>query len=104
LGVTDITDEEIEIYQELQHQNYKPLADRQKEVLVLLSKMFEANKKTKMFRVDFFQNRLSDLWFHYCNSMGRSESWRVYRGAIFVRDSDLHFSQKVKFRLKAYLK
>lgn len=104
LGITDITDDEIGIYQELQHQNYKQLAQQQKEVLLLLTKMFEANETTNMFSLEFFQSHLSDLWFHYCNSIANSQIWSVYRSASFVKSSDLRFSQKIKFRLKAYLK
>jgi glycosyltransferase involved in cell wall biosynthesis len=103
LGVTDITDEEIEIYQELQHQNYKPLADRQKEVLVLLSKMFESNEKTLVFKREFFRVHLASLWFHYCNAITDENSWDLYHSAKFIASSDLRLFEKVKFRIKPYL-
>ena len=104
LGVTDITDAEILVYQELQHQNYIQLGNRRKEVLLLLNRMFVANGKTVMFEDGFFRIHLSTLWFHFCNAIGNSESWGAYKTASFVKSSDLGFSQKVKFRLKAYLK
>lgn len=104
LGVTDITDAEIFVYQELQHQNYIQLGNRQKEVLRLLNRMFAANGNTAMFTEEFFRVHLSNLCFHFCNAIGNSESWDTYKTASFVKKSDLRFPQKVKFRLKAYLK
>lgn len=104
LGLTDITDAEINMYQELQHQNYKQLADRQKEVLLFLNGMFTANAETAMFNHEFLRNHLSALWFHYCNGVANSDSWNIYNEAIFVNSSDLRFFQKVKLRIKAYLK
>jgi glycosyltransferase involved in cell wall biosynthesis len=104
LGVTDITDTEIFVYQELQHQNYIQLGNRQKEVLLLLNRMFAANGDTTIFTEELFRMHLSNLCFHFCNAIGNSESWGTYKAASFVKNSDLPFSQKVKFRLKAYLK
>ncbi len=104
LGLIDITDVEINMYQELQHQNYHQLADRQKEVLLLLKKMFNSNDETAMFNHEFFRNHLSTLWFHYCNSATNSNSWTIYHNACFIDNSDLSTAQKVKFRIKSYLR
>ncbi|MCF8461081.1 MAG: glycosyltransferase family 2 protein [Flavobacteriales bacterium] len=104
LGLTDITDAEIAMYQELQHQNYHQLADRQKEVLLLLNRMFNSNGEIAMFNHEFFRNQLSTLWFHYCNSATNSNSWTTYHHASFIANSDLSTAQKVKFRVKSYLR
>ena len=104
LGITDIDDAEILMYQELQHQNYNQLRSKSNEVLGLLNKMFTANGKSKKFKEEFLRLHLSTLWFHYCNATANSNTWTIYNSARFVTGSDLNFSQKIKFRLKPYLK
>jgi glycosyltransferase involved in cell wall biosynthesis len=104
LGVGDISDSDIHIYQELQHQNYRLLAERQNEVMHILSRLFTANAETGMFHHDFFRKHLSTLWFHYCNSVANSNSWTTYHDASFIDNSDLSTAQKIKFRIKSYLR
>lgn len=104
LGITNIDDAEILMYQELQHQNYNQLRSKANEVLGLLNKMFTANGKSKKFKEEFLRLHLSTVWFHYCNATANSNTWTIYNSARFVTGSDLNFSQKIKFRLKSYLK
>lgn len=104
LGVNDITDEEITIYQELQHQNYKQLAGRQTEVLQLLTRMFDANSRSAMFAQDLFRDHLAKLWFHYCYAVANAQSWATYHTAGFIDSSDMGTAQRVKFRVKSYLR
>lgn len=104
LGVSNISDEQILMYQELQHQNYKQLNHKAKEVLWLLQHLFNANKQSAAFSQDFFRNHIATIWFHYCNATAKSTTWAMYKSASFVASSDLSFTQKIKFRLKPYFK
>ena len=104
LGINDISDEEILMYQELQHQNYKQLSNKAKKVQLVLTSMFTANEKSEMFSQQFFNHHLSTVWFHYCSATANSKTWTMYNSANFVSGSDLSFFQKIKFRLKHYLK
>lgn len=103
LGVTNITDTDIHIYQELQHQNYQVLANQQEAVLQLLNNMFNANATSAMFEQEFFRKHVSATWFHYLNAVKPKQLWRRYQSASFVHTTDLDITQMLKLRLKSLL-
>lgn len=65
LGV-DITDEELRVFIQLNHQSYNEIQMPKEDVGKLLECIICRNKESKCIDSHFLEARIKDLWFNYC--------------------------------------
>lgn len=95
IGVV-VTDDDLDLYRELMHQNYQALkGDNLTRILVLVSNLIDSNKKSNYLPHDYFRKELAVRVLHLFNQLSGSE-----KGLFKSLSSFEHF--KLSDNLKLY--
>lgn len=101
LGLSELSDEQLQLYIDLAQQDYKKLNASISKINVLLEDMLQANKNSGWLQDNIMKQHLEYLWFNLCYNSGTAGK-KAYNSSILAQD--ISFIQQLKWSLKLLLK
>ena len=97
----DCSQEELQSFETLNHQDYKAISITSKNMQSLLESMLKGNHQKKIFDSSFLEKEVKALWLTYCY---HKSSYKTYRSSILLFDEKLvQTVSKPKWILKSLL-
>jgi glycosyltransferase involved in cell wall biosynthesis len=100
----DVTDYDLKLYQDLQHQIYPE--QHAEQILELLENIYVANCKSQEFEICFMRDHLASIWYHFCSANARrgflGSTW--FQKATFVNNEDVSLRKLLRLRIKEFVR
>lgn len=105
MGV-DVTREEVVLFEELMHQDYRAEKEYLGQVEQLLLKMHHANRQSHLFPEAFLDQKLTAIWFHACtnaSSLGPRAFYIYKKSELSSIHNTIGYGPQLKLLVKSAL-